>query len=130
MLTCGVLATQAIAPPGVVVAVGVPSRGAEGFRRSHLAARDAARVGGSGYVNLAADPVVLYREVGLIALLSTDPERAAWFGAEELGELTGIGPADVELRRTALCYLEADAVVTACALLRAHHLDPLNLRRP
>jgi hypothetical protein len=24
----------------------------------------------------------------------------------------------------------ADAVVTACALLRAHHLDPLNLRRP
>jgi DNA-binding PucR family transcriptional regulator len=75
--------------------------------------------------------VVLYREVGLIALLSTDPERAAWFGAEELGELTGIGPADVELRRTALCYLDTgSSLIDTAARMHIHRNTVLyRLRR-
>jgi hypothetical protein len=88
--------------PGVAVAVGVPGQGPAGFRRSHLAAADAYRVARAA----RRDGVTGYAEVGALALLSADPERAGWFAAEELGALAGPGPALGDLRETALCYLD------------------------
>ena len=86
----------------VAVAAGVPGQGAAGFRRSHLAAADAYRVARAA----RRDGVTGYAEVGALALLSADPERARWFVAEELGDLAGAGPALGDLRETALCYLD------------------------
>lgn len=86
----------------VAVAAGVPGQGAAGFRRSHLAAADAYRVARAA----RRDGVTGYAEVGALALLSADPERARWFVAEELGALAGTGPALGDLRETALCYLD------------------------
>ena len=84
------------------VAVGVPAQGPTGFRRSHLAsvdsyhvARMAGRTGVTGYA-----------EVGALALLTGDPERARWFVSDELGKLAEPGPTLDDLRETALCYLD------------------------
>jgi hypothetical protein len=88
--------------PEVLVAVGVPGQGQAGFRRSHLAAADAYRVARAA----RRGGVTGYAEVGVLALLSADPERARWLVAEELGELAGAGPALADLRATALCYLD------------------------
>jgi hypothetical protein len=87
----------------VRVAVGVPGQGQAGFRRSHLASADAYRV-----ARAAGRPGVTgYADVGALALLSADPERARWFVAEELGRLAEAGPGLGDLRATALCYLES-----------------------
>jgi len=87
----------------VGVAVGVPAAGAGGFRRSHLAARDAYRVACTG----SEDRVTGYADVAAIALLSADAERARWFIAEELGRLAEPGASMDDLRATALCYLDS-----------------------
>ena len=85
------------------VAAGVPAPGPAGFRRSHLAAADAYRV-----ARAAQRPGVTgYAEVGVLALLSADPERTRWFVSEELGQLAGHGQALDDLRETALRYLDA-----------------------
>jgi sugar diacid utilization regulator len=97
------LAELFAARPEVRVAVGVPCQGPAGFRRSHLASVDAYRV-----ARAAGRPGVTgYAEVGVLALLSADPERTRWFVAEELGDLAGAGPALADLRETALCYLDS-----------------------
>lgn len=85
------------------VAAGVPGPGAVGFRRSHLAARDAHRV--ARYRQQAG--VTGYADIAAVALLSCDVERARWFVAEELGPLGADDPALDELRSTALCYLDS-----------------------
>jgi sugar diacid utilization regulator len=84
------------------VAVGVPAPGAAGFRRSHLAAVDGYRVARTS----GRTGVTGYAEVGVLALLSADQERARWFVTEELGHLADQGPTLDDLRETALCYLE------------------------
>jgi len=86
----------------VGVAVGVPCQGAAGFRRSYLASVDAYRVARAA----RRASVTGYAEVGALALLSADQERARWFVSEELGQLAGPGPALADLRATALCYLD------------------------
>ena len=91
------------ARPEVRVAVGVPCQGPAGFRRSHLASADAYRVARAA----GRTGVTGYAEVGVLALLSADPERTRWFVAEELGDLAGAGPALADLRETALCYLDS-----------------------
>jgi hypothetical protein len=87
----------------IAVAAGVPAAGAHGFRRSHLAAADAYRVARTA----GRTGVTGYAEVGVLALLTADPERTRWFVREELGKLAGQGPALDDLRETALCYLDA-----------------------
>lgn len=86
----------------IYVAVGVPAQGAAGFRRSHLASVDAYQVARAG----TRTAVTGYAEVGVLALLSADPDRARWFVQEELGNLAEPGPTLDDLRETALCYLE------------------------
>jgi sugar diacid utilization regulator len=90
------------ARPEVRVAVGVPGPGQAGFRRSHLAAVDAYRVARAA----GRTGVTGYAEVGALALLSADQERARWFVAEELGRLAEADPGLGDLRETALCYLD------------------------
>jgi sugar diacid utilization regulator len=87
----------------VHAAVGVPGRGQAGFRRSHLASVDAYRVARAAQ----RTGVTGYAEVGVLALLSADPERTRWFVAEELGNLAGDGPGLGDLRETARCYLDS-----------------------
>lgn len=87
---------------GVRVAAGVPGRGPAGFRRSHLAAVDAYRVART----TDRDGVTGYAEVGALALLTADPERAGWFVSGELGPLAEPGRTLEDLRVTALCYLD------------------------
>jgi sugar diacid utilization regulator len=93
------------------VAVGVPAAAAAGFRRSHLAARDAYQVAGAGATGGSAggaeNRVTGYADVGAVALLSADAERARWFIAEELGRLAEPGAALDDLRETARCYLDS-----------------------
>jgi len=86
----------------VRIAVGVPSQGPSGFRRSHLAAIDAYRVARTAQ----RTGLTAYAEVGALALLSADQERTRWFVREELGKLGEDGPTLDDLRETALCYLE------------------------
>ncbi|MGH3278320.1 MAG: hypothetical protein ACRDNW_04195, partial [Trebonia sp.] len=62
-------------------AAGVPAQGTAGFRRSHLASVDAYRVART----TDRDGVTGYAEVGVLALLTADQERARWFAGEELG---------------------------------------------
>jgi plasmid stability protein len=87
----------------VGAAVGVPGRGPAGFRRSYLASVDAYRVARAA----GRGSVTGYAEVGALALLSADRERARWFAAEELGRLAGQGAGLDDLRETALCYLDS-----------------------
>lgn len=98
----------------VHIAAGVPASGAAGFRRSHLAALDAHRV-----AETAGDrALTTYRDVGLAALLSADPERARWFVDEELRDLAAGDPKTADLRATALEYLRTgqNLLSTAAAL--------------
>ncbi|HEY1821547.1 MAG TPA: helix-turn-helix domain-containing protein [Trebonia sp.] len=94
------------------VAVGVPSPGPAGFRRSHLASVDAYRVDACradayrAATTAQRSSVTGYAEVGVLALLSADAERTRWFVAEELGKLGDPGPTLDDLRETALCYLD------------------------
>jgi sugar diacid utilization regulator len=98
-------------------AVGVPVQGAAGFRRTHLAARDAQQVARRGLPG----KVTAYRDVGVIALLAADPERAHWFVTGELGQLASPGnDALADLRATALRYLECRSLVRTAADLHVH----------
>ncbi len=85
------------------VAAGVPAQGAAGFRRSHLAALDAHQV--ARHRQRAG--VTGYADIAVVALLSSDLERARWFVTEELGRLGADAPALDDLRSTALCYLNS-----------------------
>lgn len=107
--------------PHIRAAVGVPAYGLPGFRRSHLAARDAHRIATSARSAVAEQPIVAYRDVDLVAMLSTDIERACWFVGEELGPLAADGPVAADLRWTLLCFLDSGSnLVTTAARLHRH----------
>jgi hypothetical protein len=110
--------SRALAAGEVRVAVGAPAKGAAGFRRSYLAARDAERIARQGF----AGQVTAYRDVDLIALLTADPERAQRFVADHLGGLAAQHDDTVaDLRATALCYLESGcSLVKTAAALHVH----------
>ena len=99
-------------------AIGSPHQGADGFRRTHLAARDAERVARRGLPG----KVILYQDVDFLALLTCDPERARWFVDDQLGQLGAPGDEALsDLRATALCYLESgSSLVRTAAALHIH----------
>lgn len=108
-------------PHTIRAAVGVPAYGLSGFRRSHLAARDAHRIATSVKSALAEQPIVAYRDIDLVAMLSTDIERACWFVGEELGALAADDPVAADLRSTLLCYFDCGSnLVTTAARLHRH----------
>ncbi|MEU9267126.1 helix-turn-helix domain-containing protein [Streptomyces sp. NPDC048251] len=100
------------------VAIGPPGPGEPGFRRSHLGARDAESVAHSrGHTKTTA-----YDDIGAVALMSSDPERARWFVTEELGPLAAQDdPTTADLRTTALCFLDCGrSLVRTAAALHVH----------
>lgn len=94
-------------PPGLLVAVGTPSRGVAGFRIAHLEAMHARRVAQL----LLAQPgsVTHYGEVAVTALASGDQEQARRFAEDQLGPLLGGDRESVRLAATLAAYLEEHA---------------------
>jgi DNA-binding PucR family transcriptional regulator len=77
-----------IALPGVRVALGSTGLGVDGFRRSHLDALTVQRM----LARLSSPQrVATHEEVELVALLTSDPERADHFVKRTLGDLETAG---------------------------------------
>ncbi|MCE9573314.1 MAG: PucR family transcriptional regulator [Deltaproteobacteria bacterium] len=114
------VATRALAH--VRIAIGSRGRGVEGFRRSHFDAlstqRMLARVG-------SAHRIASFAEVQLVALVTQDPEAAAQFVADTLGELA---TAPVELRDTVRTFLAEGCNASRAAEVLHTHRNTL-LRR-
>jgi DNA-binding PucR family transcriptional regulator len=91
---------------GVRVLAGSPGPGVEGFRRTHLQAREAARVSLLAGRDSDGSEIVTYSSVSLLALLSVDPQRAREFIDDELGRLAFDDPQARSLRETLLAYLD------------------------
>ena len=90
----------------VMVGMATPHRGAQGFRRTHEEALDAARVGALIMRSTADPSVVRYGEVRLLSLLIADPDKAARFVRDELGALGSSAASTRVLRRTVRVYLD------------------------
>ena len=88
-----------------LVAVGRPSRGLDGFRATHEEAKAAARVTLYSPAH-SRGRAVLFEDVRLAALLTSDPERAQGFVRDELGALGH--PGESLLRETVRVYLECN----------------------
>lgn len=100
-----------VLPPDLRAAVGSLGHGREGFRRSHLRAREAenlARAGAEGHV-------FDYAELSVVSLLSARREQARWFVEDHLGALAGTDPKAAELRETLRLYLAFGRSRTAAA---------------
>jgi hypothetical protein len=113
------------AAAGVVVAVGMPAAGVEGFRQSYRDALHARRV-----ATLRASPmgsIVRYEDVALQALASADLEQAQRFVAWQLGRLAGSGHLVATLR----AYLTngSNLRMTAAAMGIHHNTVANRLRR-
>ncbi len=109
---------------GVRAAVGEPCSGADGFRRSHEAAQGVARV-----ARLCADesPAVLgWADVGMVALMTTDLERARSFVRRELGGLAAHDAKD--LRDTLRSFLANRGSHAAAARMLYVHRNTVAYR--
>jgi hypothetical protein len=105
-----------VPPEGVRLAVGGPAAGVEGFRRSHDEAAQALRAARHG-----TQPLNLYDDLGLLALVLEDEARARAFCARELGPLAGDGEREQSLRETLRAYLATGhQASSAAALLQVH----------
>lgn len=83
-------------PAPLVIGVGEPHRGPQGFRRSFREADDALQLA----LRCGAEHGLAYRESALAINLSRDEEGARWFVAAELGELAEDSPEMAEMRTT------------------------------
>ena len=89
-------------PAPLLVGIGEPHPGVEGFRRTFLEASDslalAASLGGNGGVS--------YIDAALAILLSRDEERARWFVERELRDLAGDSPEMADMRNTLRTFFD------------------------
>ncbi|MCW8379700.1 PucR family transcriptional regulator [Streptomyces justiciae] len=88
-------------PSDLRMALGPVDRGLEGFRRSHLRAREAERVARTAGAHQTCD----YSEVAVVSLLTANRELARWFIEDTLGELGSPDTKTAELRETLRLYL-------------------------
>jgi hypothetical protein len=102
-----------VPPDGILVAVGTPGHGIDGFRRSHAEALQAARVTALARGEGAA--VTRYERVELVSLLASDFPRARAFVATRLGSLATPDEATERLRETVLAFLVAGGSATRVA---------------
>lgn len=103
------------AAQGVCVALGPRGQGEEGFRHSHLAAREAERLGRVMPHREAHEGVYDYADLAVLSLLTSEPERAERFMRETLGPLAGPDPRLAEIRETLRLYLAHGRSRTAAA---------------
>ncbi|QIS03358.1 hypothetical protein F5X71_14430 [Nocardia brasiliensis] len=104
----------------ILVAMGCPATGLDGFRRSHRQAVEAMRV-----AELAHRPpgtVTAYADIDVAALCSSDPERCREFISTQLGGLGADDPATGRLRDTLRAFYAANSNYRATAArLGLHH---------
>jgi DNA-binding PucR family transcriptional regulator len=120
-------AVAGLVPPVIDVrlALGAPGDGAEGFRRSHLQALDAARV---AEADASGARIVTWESSSLLSLLAADLERAGWFVHATLGPLASNGEAAAEQRATLLEYLRTGGSVVRTAAGRHVHRNTVVYR--
>ncbi|BBH16853.1 hypothetical protein Back2_11400 [Nocardioides baekrokdamisoli] len=102
---------------GIVVAVGSPVEGIDGFRLSHLEAQRAQRM---AFASQRLPNPLLFGEVETLAMLRQSPEDAARFVARTLGRLAEDTDAMARLRQTARAALEAENLEKAGEALIVH----------
>jgi DNA-binding PucR family transcriptional regulator len=101
------------ADPAVALAVGEPTRGVQGFRRSHrqaVSARAVAVAAGTDHAQ-----VTPFAEVAPIATLCADLDSARAWVRETLGDLAIDTTRNAGLRETARVFLETGGSYTATA---------------
>jgi hypothetical protein len=89
-------------PAPLLVGIGEPHAGVDGFRRTFVEASDALRLA----VRLKAVGGVSYGDVALAIVLVQDEERARWFVDHELRELAGHGTEMADMRNTLRTFFE------------------------
>ena len=95
--------------PDVRIAVGRPGQNVDGFRRSHLDAVETQRM----LARLTSPRrLASYQDIQLVALLTTDPNRAQEFLDDTLGELRHAGD---EIREVVLTYVQSLGSTTRTA---------------
>ncbi|MEV6216670.1 helix-turn-helix domain-containing protein [Nocardia sp. NPDC051833] len=109
------------------VAVGIPSPGVDGFRRSHLEARAAQRIATTAS---HAATVTAYQDVDLVCLLTGDGniDAVRALVERELGELTERSEPVARLRDTVREFLYAGGSIAATADLLGVHANTIRYR--
>jgi len=109
----GELAVAVKSEPSVIVAVGEPLPGVDGFRRSHRQATSAQSVALAA--GPARAPITPFADVAAIAMLCADVESARDWVHETLGDLAVDSTRNEGLRETALVFLQTGGSYTATA---------------
>lgn len=86
----------------LLVGIGEPHPGADGFRRTFLEASDALMLA----VSLGESGGVSYGDAALAIVLSRDEERARWFVEHELRELATDTPEMADMRNTLRVFFD------------------------
>lgn len=106
-----------LAEQEIMVAVGTPAEGIEGFRLSYREAQDAQMIALQASVTR---PLTLFSEVELLSLLSGSPDAARRFTVRTLGELADQSDAAARLRDTLRALLSSGSVEDASQILSVH----------
>lgn len=109
----------------VRAAFGTTGPGLRGFRVSHREAVAAHRVAVDTPVD---EPITLYADVELVAMLRGVPHEASAFVRRVLGPLADEGPTNDGLRETLLAVLEADGDLARVAAALHVHRNTLRYR--
>ncbi|MEB3022871.1 PucR family transcriptional regulator [[Mycobacterium] crassicus] len=117
-----VISTVLAALPAVQVAVGPTAAGIDGFRRSH---RDAITTRQMMNQFGSARRVATFADVELIALITSDAERADRFINQTLGEFKS---ADAELQLTVLTFIHEQCNASRTASRLFTHRNTLSRR--
>ena len=88
--------------PPLLVGIGEPHPGTDGFRRTFLEASDALSLA----VSLGESGGVSYGDAALAIVLSRDEERARWFVEHELRELATDSPEMADMRNTLRVFFD------------------------
>lgn len=107
---------------GVRIAIGPPSDGLDGFRRSHFDAITTQQMMARLH---STQQIARFADVELVALATADPDRAAEFVSRNLGELE---TADPELQETVRVFVDEQCNASRAAARLYLHRNTL-LRR-
>jgi DNA-binding PucR family transcriptional regulator len=110
------------------IALGEPASGPDGFARSHRQAAAAFAVGKHAVPQKGHALVVPYHEVGAIAFLAADLERAEDWVTQTLGRLGVDAPRENELRATVEAYLGSGRSVSSAARVLQCHRNTVHYR--
>jgi DNA-binding PucR family transcriptional regulator len=110
----------------IMVAVGEPAHGVDGFRITHTQAVQTQAVALLGEAD--APQVSMFRQVGVAALLSADVEAARAWVSQILGRLATDDDHSARLRETLRVFLATGGSYTASAAQLAMHKNSVKYR--